>query len=784
MAHYGTRPGSRFPTGASPSDGGINFCVYGRHATSVELLLFEAPDAPEPFQVATLAPEANRTFHFWHVLVEALPPGTSYAWRMDGPQDTEQTGRRFDPRKDLLDPWARAVSDTVWDRRAASDPTEAGHPSLRALVTEVPPRLPRVEPRGLDGAVIYELHVGGFTRHPSSGVDEPGTFAGLIDKIPYLRELGVTHVELLPVMAFDVQDVPPSAAARGLRNYWGYSTHSFWSPHPGYCRDPARAAHEFRALTDALHAAGIGVLLDVVFNHTAEPGASGPVINFKGLGNDVVYMLDPADRRRYRDFTGCGNTVSCNHPLVTTFIVRCLEYWVERLGVDGFRFDLASIFARDARGDVIADPPLPWAIELSPILAKAPMIAEAWDAAGLYQVGGFPGMAWAEWNGRYRDAARRFVRGDPWTAGEVATRIAGSADLYGDRRLPGSSINYVTCHDGFTLHDLVSYDRKHNEANGEENRDGSDNNISWNCGVEGEATDPSVLALRRRQARNHLAILMLSRGVPMLLAGDEVLRSQGGNNNAYCQDNALSWFDWALTEHNRDMLRFVRELIALRRRHPCLTATRFFTGAPVSGRELPDISWHGIQLEEQPWQEACGRFLRFTMAGLRPGEEDLHAILNMSDRAADVALPAIPSRRWHLALDTSRLAPADILSRAIGKSRIRAPHIRYPHAASPSSRQGPGMIGVALELRTSVRAPPSSNSSRRIVALRWSAALSPASSSGKRSAATPARPTTRGIDKATSRTPSTSAVTIETESTARSFCRMAPTIRASPAPMP
>ena len=630
---------------------------------SVELLLFEAPDAPEPFQVVALAPEANRTFHFWHVFVEGLPAGTCYAWRMDGPQDTEQTGRRFDPRKDLLDPWARAVSDTVWDRRSAADPAEAGHASLRALVTEVPPRLPRVEPRGLDGAVIYELHVGGFTRHPSSGVEHPGTFAGLIEKIPYLRELGVTHVELMPVMAFDAQDVPPSAAARGLRNYWGYSTHSFWSPHPGYCREPARAAHEFRALTDALHAAGIGVLLDVVFNHTAEAGASGPVINFKGLANDVVYMLDPADRRRYRDFTGCGNTVSCNHPLVTTFIVRCLEYWVERLGVDGFRFDLASVFARDARGDVIADPPLPWAIESSPILARAPMIAEAWDAAGLYQVGGFPGMAWAEWNGRYRDAVRRFVRGDPWTAGEVATRIAGSADLYGDGRLPGSSINYVTCHDGFTLHDLVSYDRKHNEANGEENRDGSDDNISWNCGVEGETTDPSVLALRRRQARNHLAILMLSRGVPMILAGDEVLRSQGGNNNAYCQDNALSWFDWALTEHNRDMLRFVRELIALRRRHPCLTANRFFTGAPVPGRELPDISWHGIRLEEQPWQEAPGRLLRFTMAGLEPGEEDLHAILNMSDQAAEVALPAIPSRRWHLALDTSRLPPADILAR-------------------------------------------------------------------------------------------------------------------------
>ena len=437
MAPLATRPGSRFPTGASAAHGGVNFCVYGRHATRVELLLFETPDAPEPFQVIALAPETNRTFHFWHVWVEGLPAGTCYAWRMDGPQDTEQTGRRFNARKDLLDPWARAVSDVSWDRRRGADPDDAGHASLRAFVTDVPPKLPRVEPRGLDGAVIYELHVGGFTRHPSSGVAHPGTFAGLIEKIPYLRELGVTHVELMPVMAFDAQDVPPAAAERGLSNYWGYSTHSFWSPHPRYCREPARAAHEFRALPTRCTPPALA--FSSTSSSTIPPRAArrARTINFKGLANDVVYLLDPEDRRRYRDFTGCGNTVSCNHPLVTAFIVRCLEYWVERLGVDGFRFDLASVFARDARGEVIADPPLPWAIESSPILARAPMIAEAWDAAGLYQVGGFPGMAWAEWNGRYRDAVRRFVRGDPWTAGEVATRIAGSADLYGRRPAPG-----------------------------------------------------------------------------------------------------------------------------------------------------------------------------------------------------------------------------------------------------------------------------------------------------------------------------------------------------------
>ena len=440
----------------------------------------------------------------------------------------------------------------------------------------------------------------------------PGTFAGVIEKIPYLRALGVTHVELLPVMAFDEQDVPAAVAARGLRNYWGYSTHSFYSPHPRYCVEPARAVEEFRALTDALHDAGIGVLLDVVFNHTAEGGEQGPMINFKGLANDVFYHLDAADRRRYRDYTGCGNTVNCNHPLVTAFIVHCLEYWVEEMGVDGFRFDLASVFARDQRGELMADPPVPWAIESSRVISRVPLIAEAWDAAGLYHVGAFPGMAWAEWNGRYRDVMRRFVRGDPGLVGEVATRIAGSADLYADDgRLPGNSINFITCHDGFTLHDLVSYNAKHNEANGEDNRDGTDDNASWNCGVEGETTDPAVLALRLRQAKNFLAMLMLSRGVPMLLAGDEVLRSQGGNNNAYCQDNALSWFDWSLVESNRDMLRFTRELIALRRRHACLTANRFFDGSPVPGRGIPDIAWHGARLNEPAWHDGQGRFLQF-----------------------------------------------------------------------------------------------------------------------------------------------------------------------------
>lgn len=674
-----TGPGSRFPLGASAHADGVNFCVFSHHATRVTLLLFADAGSPGPYQTIELAPEQNRTYAFWHVFVEGIGPGAHYAWRMDGPSDTRQTGRFFAPHKDLADPCARAVDVEAWDRRRAADPHDDGHAGIRGIVTESLPARP-VAPAELAGAVVYELHVGGFTRHPSSGVRHPGTFAGLAEKIPYLRDLGVTHVELMPVMAFDEQDVPPAAAARGLRNYWGYSTHGFFSPHPRYCVTPASAHREFRALTDALHAAGLRVILDVVFNHTAEGGADGPVIHFKGMANDAFYLLDPTDRRRYLDYTGCGNTVNCNHPIITAYAIQCLEYWVEELGVDGFRFDLASVFTRGASGRVLANPPLPWALESSRVLSRVPLIAEAWDAAGLYHVGAFPGMGWAEWNGRYRDAVRRFVRGDPGLAGELATRIAGSADLYGDDgRLPANSVNFVTCHDGFTLADLVSYERKRNDGNGEGGRDGADDNASWNCGVEGETSRRAVTALRRRQARNHLAILMLSRGVPMLLGGDEVLRTQRGNNNAWCQDNEVSWVDWRRTAAQEDMLRFTRELIALRRRHASLERNRFFDGRPVPGRAIPDITWHAARLAERPWH-GDGRVLRYTIAGLVAGEEDLHVILNASERAVDADLPLIPGRRWYVALDTARPAPEDIVPR-----QRQRPHTAASYLAAPRS---------------------------------------------------------------------------------------------------
>ena len=678
--HYATRAGSRFPPGATAGADGVNFCVFSRYATSAQLLLFVDAASPEPFQTIELIPEHNRSFFFWHVFVEGLAPGVCYTWRLDGPDDTARSGRLFNPRKDLVDPWARAVTDLHWSRDRAADPRDAGHASMRGIVTAPLPARRATQARGLDDAVIYELHVGGFTLDPSSGVGSRGKFAGLIEKIPYLKDLGVTHVELLPVMAFDEQDVPPGARARGLSNYWGYSTHSFHSPHPGYCVNPAEASREFRALTDALHAAGIGVLLDVAFNHTAEGGALGPMINFKGLANEVFYHLDGTDKRRYRDYTGCGNTVNCNHPMATAFIVRCLEYWVEELGVDGFRFDLASVFARAADGAIMTDPPLPWAIEFSRAFSGAPLIAEAWDAAGLYHVGAFPGMAWGEWNGCYRDVVRRFVRGDAGLLGELATRVSGSADLYAaGGRLPNNSINFVTCHDGFTLYDLVSYDLKHNEANGEGNRDGNDDHMSWNCGAEGNTSDPEINALRERQAKNFLAILMLSRGVPMLLAGDEVLRTQGGNNNAYSQNNVVSWFDWRAVDARQEMLRFTRELIAFRRRHRSLTVDRFLDGRPVPGRGLPDVRWHGAKLDDPGWHDPKGRLLAFTLTG-SGDEEDLHVIFNMADAAIDVSVPEVPGRRWHVALDSAQPSPHDIVERAGQK-----PYPAHHYCARPRS---------------------------------------------------------------------------------------------------
>jgi isoamylase len=665
---YNLRSGSPYPHGTQVSEDGVNFSISSRHATEVELWLFEHADSAEPFQVIALEKSTNHTFFSWHVFVEGLPAATWYGWRIAGPGLTRESGLRFDKGKLLLDPWARAVSDTLWRRGAACIPGDNSYCAMRAAVVDDSdydwegdtPLAIRSEK-----AIIYELHVGGYTRHPSAKVEHPGTFAGLIEKVPYLQQLGITHVELLPVMAFDEQDVPPHTAELGLSNYWGYSTHSFFSPHPGYCVTPDQATHiqEFRDLVKALHQAGIGVIMDVVFNHTSEAGAEGPVINFKGITGNSFYLTDKFDKRIFHDYTGCGNTVNANHPLVSHFIISCLEYWVREMHVDGFRFDLASALARNEDGHVMQDPPVVWGIELSQQLAKTKLIAEAWDASGLYQVGSFPGYRWGEWNGMYRDALRRFLRGDTGIANEVATRICGSSDLYQYHdRLPISGINFITCHDGFTLNDLFSYNGKHNAANGENNRDGCNNNLSYNYGAEGPTHNTEIIATRRKQAKNALSILLLSHGVPMLLAGDEFLNSQQGNNNGYCQDNELSWLDWADSKRNADILRFTQQMIQLRKRHPNLMRRNFLSGEILEPRGLPDITWHGLEPGQAPdWGNPNNRTLIFTLAALNEDDADLHVIINMEPERIKIQPPCIPGRTWCLAVDTALKSPHDIV---------------------------------------------------------------------------------------------------------------------------
>ena len=646
--------GDRFPNGATAWPGGVNFSVFSRRATRVWLRLYRGATDPKPLVEIELDPRVHRTYSWWHVFVTGAQAGWYYTWRADGPSEPA-LGLRFDARRELLDPWARLVSDALW-RRADATRGDAGGGAVRAQIAapddydwegDTPLK------RSFNDTIVYELHVGGFTRHKSSGVKTPGTFRGVIDKIPHLVALGITDVELLPVFAFDRQDVPAASAAAGLSNYWGYSTLAFFAPHPHFATKDAR--REFRDMVKALHKAGIGVILDIVLNHTAEGGADGPVIGFKGLVNEEFYLLDAEDRSLYLDFTGVGNTVRCNDPLVAQYVLECLTFWVREMHVDGFRFDLASVLARGLDGEPISSPPVVTMIEFAESLADTRLIAEAWDAGGYYQVGNWPGFRWAEWNGRYRDTLRRFLRGEGGLLGEVATRIAGSSDLYAlAGKAPGNSVNFITCHDGFTLSDLVSYDAKHNEANAEQNRDGRDDNFSWNSGVEGGTDDPTVLQLRARRARNALALLLLSQGVPMLLAGDEVLRTQRGNNNAYCQDNELSWLDWSFTPAARQLLRFTRELIALRKRHPSLRRARFFD--PDDG----EIHWYGETLEPPSWQDPEARVLCFTLPGLTADEPALHVMINMGKSPCTLPLPPALPRDWRRLADTTLLAPDDV----------------------------------------------------------------------------------------------------------------------------
>jgi isoamylase len=512
--------------------------------------------------------------------------------------------------------------------------------------------------RPFSRTVIYELHVAGFTRHPSSGVaaGKRGTYAGLVEKIPYLQELGVTAVELLPVFQFDPQDAPA-----GFTNYWGYSPVSFFAPHAAYSSrpDPLGPLDEFRDMIKAFHRAGIEVILDVVFNHTAEGDQRGPTLCYRGLANNFYYMLEP-DGETFANYSGCGNTFNANNPIVRRLIIDSLHHWVREMHVDGFRFDLASILARDEQGRPLEDPPLLWDIETDPALAGIKLIAEAWDAAGLYQVGSFIGDSWKEWNGRFRDDVRSFLRGDPGTVSRFASRLLASPDIYGHQeREPEQSVNFVTCHDGFTLNDLVSYNHKHNEANGEENRDGADHNLSWNCGAEGPTDDPAVEALRNRQVKNFLALTLLALGAPMLLMGDEVRRSQGGNNNSYCQDNEIGWFDWELPARHADVHRFVRLLIAARLKRDLAVEDPDLTLNQILGQAR--LAWHGVRLGQPDWGDDSHSIALTAWSLTR--RFAFHLMVNAWWEPLEFELPPsheLPGGHWRRWLDTSLPSPADI----------------------------------------------------------------------------------------------------------------------------
>ena len=656
---FALRPGSPLPFGASVVAGGVNFAVFSRNATSCALVLFE-PDTDDPWAEIPFLPGFRVGDVFCMTVFHLDPEEFEYGFCMDGPF-APQRGDRFDRSKFLLDPMARSVVRHN-ARGAATPPLDS--PAYRGRMTPEDFDWEGDQPLGLpvEDLVIYEAHVRGFTRSPSSRVTFPGTFAGMREKIPYLKELGINCLELLPIFQFhefDNDRVNPSTSER-LCNYWGYSTVGFYAPHAGYAATAAMGteADELKALVKDLHRHGIEILLDVVFNHTAEGDERGPTISFRGIDNRTYYML--AADGRYLNFSGCGNTFNCNHPVVRDFVLNSLRYWVSEYHIDGFRFDLASILGRAPDGSPLANPPLLEALAMDPVLAKTKLIAEAWDAGGLYQVGSFPAYGrWAEWNGRFRDCVRKALKSDEGQIAELAVRLVGSPDLYATRG-PTASVNFVTCHDGFTLADLVSYNLKHNEANGENNCDGANDNHSWNCGTEGPTDDPTIFSLRRRQRKNALTMLFLSQGVPMLLMGDEVGRTQQGNNNAYCHDSPLNWLDWDLKAENADLFRFCRCLISFRLQHPVLHHHQH-AGQTSGKSDRFEVTWHGTQVGCPDWSQHS-RVLAFVLQ--KTAEDDVDAVyaaLNFYWEELTFELPATPTgQRWHIVANTGCDAPNDI----------------------------------------------------------------------------------------------------------------------------
>ncbi len=657
--NYTVQAGRSYPLGATVYPEGVNFSIFSKNCERMELWLFHDADDSGPFQIISLDSSKNKSFYYWHVFVEGLGAETLYGYKVYGKYDPAN-GHRFDGEKLLLDPYARAViAGKNYRREAAVLPGDNTPFAMKSVVIDAgdydwegdrPPKHP------YSRSVIYELHVKGFTKHPSSGLspDERGTYSGLTDKIPYLKELGITAVELMPVFQFDETDVHSPL----LKNYWGYSPLAFFAPHSSYCHtsEPQVIANEFRDMVKAFHKAGIEVILDVVFNHTTEGNHLGPVFSFRGLENSFYYIL-AENKEYYMDFTGCGNTLNSNHSIVRMLILDALKRWVTEMHVDGFRFDLAAVMSRDEHGNPISNPPILWEIEADPVLAQTKIIAEAWDTGGLYELGSFIGDKWAEWNGQFRDNVRRFLRGDDHVVSAFASNIAGSLSLFQKPfRDPNRSINFITCHDGFTLNDLVQYNQKHNEANGEGGSDGSNENYSSNYGVEGPADDAGIEAVRLRQIKNFFTILLLSQGTPMISMGDEVRRTQHGNNNAYCQDNETSWFNWEDVAANQALLGFVKKLIRFRTSHPIFQMEKYWA---LFNDSEANIKWHGTKLDEPDWRDDA-HSIAYSLQD-EAGNLLFHFIVNAYWEPLEFELPLLAQKgkKWYPLIDTFQASPKD-----------------------------------------------------------------------------------------------------------------------------
>lgn len=663
-APFEIAPGNPLLPGATVTPQDVNFSVFSFHAETCALVLFKLGEKDAYTEIPF--PPEFRVGAVFSMRVKGLNPDEfEYGYRMTGPNRPE-AGHRFEPEKFLLDPYAKSVTGRdVWKQRGDESGMFPRRGRLKTPYFDWGADRPRMTP--VEDLIIYEMHIRDFTAHPTSGVQNPGTYAGMIEKIPYLKDLGVNCVELMPIFDFDEFENSRKNDTTGelLVNHWGYSTVGFFAPKAGFAASTEAAGeiNEFKNLVKALHENGIELVLDVVFNHTAEGNENGPTISFRGIDNRTFYILTPDGY--YYNFTGTGNTFNSNHPAVIDFIVDCLRYWTTEYHIDGFRFDLASALTRAENGMPLADPPLMKMIAHDPVLAGVKLIAEPWDADGLYNVGSFPAYGrWAEWNGKYRDAMRKYLKGEAGLVAEVIQRMQGSPDLYPGRG-PIASVNFLTAHDGFTLNDLVSYNEKHNEDNLEDNKDGHNENDSWNCGVEGPTDDPAVNALRRRQIKNAVTMLLVSQGVPMLLMGDEVGRTQNGNNNSYCQDNEIAWLDWSLAKKNADLLRYFKAMIAFRHRHPVLRSGHYFRYEDYNNVGCVDLTWFSTEALAGDEKDErltlafmlCGAYAKGGLAQ----DDDIFVALNMHWEDQVFSLPVLAKKRaWYVFANSGADAPDDI----------------------------------------------------------------------------------------------------------------------------